>query len=104
MQICNLPGARRIGPPASWDQELDGSCGSIFVVDAVDVQSGLNFMYTLYIPTAADLETLNNGGALRLGIGGTGHPVFNMVCLGPDIVQQCELEPMRDLGPPILEG
>lgn len=101
MQICNFPGARTIGPPKTWDQELDGECGTIFVTDAIDTMSGMNFMYTVFVPTAEDLEALNNGGALRLGIMGSAHPVFNMAVLGPDRVKAGECEPVWDLGPVI---
>lgn len=98
MQICNFPGARTIGPPRTWD----GECGTIFVTDAVDTLSGMNIMYTVYKPTAEDLEVLNNGGVLRLGIMGTTHPVFNMCVLGADVAERAELEPKWDLGPPVL--
>mgnify|MGYP006385546029 FL=1 len=101
MQICNFPGARTIGPPRTWDADLDGECGTIFVTDAVDTLSGMNVMYTVYKPTAEDLESLNNGGVLRLGIMGSTHPVFNMCVLGPDVAARAELEPKWDLGLPI---
>jgi hypothetical protein len=101
MQICNFPGARTIGPPRAWDADLDGECGTIFVTDAVDTLSGMNIMYTVYKPTAEDLEALNNGGVLRLGIMGSTHPVFNMCVLGPSVAAAAKLEPKWDLGPPI---
>lgn len=51
------------------------------VIDEVEVQSGLNFMYSLWRPDAVELEALQKGGAVRLGVGGTVHPVVNLaVC------------------------
>lgn len=101
MQACNFPGARAIGKPVNWDQTLDGECGTIFVTDAVDVQSGMNFMYSIYKPTEADLAALNAGGVLRLGIMGSAHPVFQMGVLTAETVESCEIEPMWDLGAPL---
>jgi len=101
VKACNFTGARTIGAPADWDQDLDGSCGAIFVADAVDELSGLNFMYSLYQPTAADLEALNRGGFLRLGIAGRGHPVFNMVVMKPETAEPAGPVPMWDLGGPV---
>jgi hypothetical protein len=102
VQVCNFPGARTIGPPRSWDADLGGECGTIFVTDAVDTLSGMNIMYTIYKPTAEDLEALNNGGVLRLGIMGSVHPVFNMCVLGAETVASAELEPKWELGSPII--
>ena len=98
MKICKFPGARKIGPPRQWDSTLDGECGSIYVTDAVDTLSGMNFMYSVYKPTPEDLAALNAGGVLRLGIMGKAHPVFQMGVLGPDVAARAELEPMWDLG------
>lgn len=102
MQACKFPGARTIGAPADWDQTLDGECGTIFVTDTIDTQSGMNFMYSVYKPTAEDLEALNAGGAIRLGIAGRVHPVFQMSVLGPDLVQRAEIETVWDMGPVLL--
>lgn len=88
MKICELPGSRVIGAPRDWDPGLDGSCGSIFVLDAVDVLSGMNQQFTFYRFSPEELEALANGGLFRLGILGTSHPVFNMVVLGPGIGAQ----------------
>ena len=101
MQACNFPGARAIGKPADWDQTLDGSCGTIFVTDAIDVQSGMNVMYSIYKPTPADLAALNAGGVLRLGIMGKSHPVFQLGVLTAETVSKCDIEPLWDLGEPL---
>lgn len=103
MQACNFPGATPVGKPRDWIPELDGECGTIFCIDALNEQLGLNFKYSFYKPTAKDLEVLNAGGALRLGIMCNDHPVFNMLVFGPKLVEAIELTPMWDLGEP-MEG
>jgi len=103
MKMCKFPGARAIGAPKGWDQTLDGECGAVFVTDAVDTLSGQNFMYSVYKPTAEDLEALNNGGVVRLGIMGFSHPVFNMSVLGPKLAESCDVETVWDMGPVIEE-
>ena len=89
MIICELPGSRVIGAPRDWDQSLDGGCGSIFVLDAVDVMSGMNQMFTFYRFSPSELEALPKGGLFRLGVLGHAHPVINMTVLGPSIGQSC---------------
>lgn len=101
MKACNFPGARLIGAPANWNADLDGSVGTIFVVDAVDTLSGMNFMYSVYQPTSADLAALNAGGAIRLGIMGKQHPVFQLGVLSAAKCDQAQLVPLWDLGAPI---
>ena len=101
MKACDFPGARRIGAPKDWDAELDGEVGTIFVADAIDMLSGMNMMYSIYQPTPEDLAALNAGGAIRLGIMGTRHPVFQLCALTRGLCDQVGLQPMWDLGPPI---
>lgn len=101
MKACNFPGSRRIGAPRDWNAELDGEVGTIFVTDAIDTLSGMNIMYSVYQPTAEDLAALNAGGAIRLGIMGRSHPVFQLCVLNPSACEQAGLEPMWDLGEPV---
>jgi len=101
VKACDFPGARRIGAPANWNADLDGPVGTIFVMDAVDTLSGMNFMYSFYQPTAEDLAALNAGGAIRLGIMGRAHPVFQLGVLTPAVCEQAQLRPMWNLGEPI---
>ena len=98
MKACKFPGARRIGAPQGWDHTLDGECGTIFVTDAVDTLSGQNMMYSVYQPTPEDLCALMSGGAIRLGIMGTAHPVFQLGVLDAGVVQRAEIEPVWDMG------
>ena len=101
MIACNHPGSRMIGKPRDWDPSLDGDCGTIFVADHIDPLSGMNIMYSMYKPTAEDLEALNAGGAIRLGILGTQHPVFQLGVLSPELAAAIDPRPMWDMGPVI---
>lgn len=101
MQACKFPGARTIGAPVDWDQTLDGECGVIFVTDTIETLSGMNMMYSVYKPTAEDLAALNAGGALRLGIMGRTHPVFQLQVLSPRLCEAAEVETVWDMGPVI---
>lgn len=98
MHACKFAGARVIGAPRDWDQILDGECGSIFVTDSVEVQSGMNIMYSVYKPTDEEIEALRNGGLIRLGIMGKSHPVFQLGVLGPKLTEIIDPEPMWSLG------
>lgn len=101
MRTLIIPGGRPLGAPKGWSQELDGSCGTLHVVDAVDTLSGQNFMYSFYRPTNAELEALMNGGILRLGIMGRAHPVLNMAVMGPEITKEISPADGFDMGPVI---
>lgn len=94
-----VPGSRMLGAPADWDQQLDGSCGQLAVVDHIDVQSGANFMYSFYRPSVEDMEALLNGGIIRLGIAGRSHPVINMCVMGPKITDEIDPSFGFDMGP-----
>lgn len=96
MRFCNFPGARLLGAPRDWDQQLDGSCGVLPVIDAVDEQSGFNFIYSFWRPTAEELEALRNGGAVRLGIMGTVHPVISMGVIAPEVCAEAVLVDVTD--------
>lgn len=96
MRFCTFPGARMLGAPRDWDQQLDGSCGILPILDAVDDQSGFNFMYSFWRPTDEELEALRNGGALRLGIMGVVHPVVNMGIITPEICRDAGLADVAD--------
>lgn len=91
MRICTFDGARPLGAPKDWDQNLDGACGVLPVLDAVDEQSGFNFMYSVWRPTAEELAALQGGGAIRLGIVGHSHPVINMAVLTPETCDEAHL-------------
>lgn len=96
MKICNFEGARPLGAPQGWDQSLDGACGVLPIVDAIDEQSRFNFMYSVWRPTAEELELLSAGGAIRLGIMGRVHPVIQMAVLTPEVCADAHLTELAD--------
>ncbi|QGP80031.1 hypothetical protein [Sphingobium sp. CAP-1] len=101
MFACNFPGSRPIGAPREWNAELDGEVGTIFVMDITDVLSGHNIMASFYQPSPADLAALNAGGAIRLGIMGQRHPVFQLGVVTPAACAEAQLRPAWDMGEPI---
>jgi len=100
MRICNFQGAVPIGAPKDWIPELDGPCGVIYVQPHLDVQTGLTCLYSVYKPTPEDLEALNAGGCLRLGVVTQKHPVINMVILFKERCDSIGVVPLEDLGGP----
>ena len=101
MRTLVIPGSRPLGAPRGWDNELDGECGVLHVVDSIDLQSGQNFQYSFYEPTAADIEAFSKGGVLRLGIMGTSHPVINLSVFGPKLTEELGATEGFDMGPVI---
>lgn len=89
MIICTVDGARPLDAPQTWDQQLDGACGVLPVLDAIDEQSGFNFMYSFWRPSAEELEALQDGGVIRLGIMGKLHPVINMGVVARAACDEC---------------
>lgn len=96
MRICNFDGARPLGAPKDWDQHLDGACGVLPVLDAVDEQSGFNFMYSVWRLTPEELAVIQAGGAIRLGISGRVHPVINMAVLSPEICADAHMQELPE--------
>lgn len=101
MRICDFDGARYIGKPKDWVNELDGHCAALPVVDVHDPLINTNVMYSFYQPTPEDLKALNAGGALRLGVLGNAHPVLRMCAVEADLCDAINIVPMDDLGPPV---
>jgi len=88
MRICDFAGSRHIGAPADWDQDRDGPCGALPVVDAFDKASGMLVMYSVWRPSPEEIAALLNGGAIRLGVVGFAHPVVNMAVLTPETCEE----------------
>jgi hypothetical protein len=101
MRTLILEGSRPLGAPADWDQQLDGECGTLHVIDHVDTLSGQNVMYSFYKPTPDDLQALSRCGILRLGIHGRCHPVIQLGILGPKLAAEIEAAEGFDMGPVI---
>ena len=48
-------------------------------LDIVDAElGGANYMYSVWEPSATELEALNKGGRVRLGIMGAKHPPVDL--------------------------
>jgi hypothetical protein len=82
MDIRPHPDAtRRFGPPADWNESSHGSCGTLEIAD-LQTPSG-PFMESRWRPDAAELEALNAGASIMLGIRGNVHPVVYMGVTAP---------------------
>lgn len=102
MKACDFPGARVIGKPREWVDELDGDCLSIYVVDTVNTLTGLPQMHSVYQLTDEEIAELQKGGVVRLTIVGMSqHPVFQLGVLSAELAAAAQIEPKGDLGPVI---
>lgn len=63
---------RRLGAPKDWNYEKDGICWGLDVID----HDG--YMVSLWQPSPAELELLNQGKPVQLWVMGTGHPPVNL--------------------------
>jgi hypothetical protein len=66
---------RQFGAPADWDGK-DMSCGVLPVLDVQTAEG--NFMFSAWEPTPPELEALNKGANIILGVRGTVHPVVSV--------------------------
>lgn len=66
------------GAPEGWDVSLDGPLGTISVRSEVDIVTGMPIKLSLWKPTADELEILNGGGMLKLGVCCNRHPVISL--------------------------
>jgi hypothetical protein len=82
---ARIPGATRyLGAPAGWRPDEHGDCAHLAIRDMA-VNGNVPTMQSLWEPTPQELDWLARGGKVRLGVGGTEHPlVFLMVDLPPD--------------------
>lgn len=67
---------RAIGKPRDWDEKRDGLCSILSVHDRLE--RGRNIMISGWKPDPIELEALNNGGTVMLGIMGKIHPVVQL--------------------------
>lgn len=82
MLIKRIAGATRaLGAPADWDGQ-DMTCDVLPVLDVQTAEG--NFMFSAWEPTPPELEALNKGANIILGVRGTVHPVVS-VQVGADI-------------------
>jgi hypothetical protein len=72
----------KIGAPPNWDHEK-GECGALSVHVCTGVDD-LPMMLSKWKPDPEDLECLNNGGSIYLGVYGTRHPVITVYAAKAD--------------------
>ncbi|WP_240733887.1 hypothetical protein [Herbaspirillum huttiense] len=76
MLIKRIEGStRQLGAPADWDGK-DMSCGVLPILDVQTAEG--NFMFSAWEPTPPELEALNKGANIVLGVRGTAHPVVSL--------------------------
>ena len=77
MEILSINGAtRRMAPPADWDEEKNGRCGTLPIVDTVvDGSPWMSSAWALSIPELAEHAA---GAPILLSIRGTSHPVVSI--------------------------
>jgi hypothetical protein len=68
----------KIGKPENWDEAAKGEhCGALSV-QVCRGAGNMTMMLSKWQPEPEDLECLNNGGAVYLGVYGTKHPVVTV--------------------------
>lgn len=70
------------GPPANWDQERDGTCGTL-PLRRVKERGGYFYHYSAWKPTSDELAQLNAGGVIELCCVGVQPPVSIDVVANP---------------------
>ena len=76
MLIKRIAGTTRaLGAPADWDGQ-DMTCDVLPVLDVQTAEG--NFMFSAWEPTPPELEALNKGANIILGVRGTLHPVVSV--------------------------
>lgn len=73
MEPGKIPGStRNLGPPDGWDEERDGVCNHLPVLDSV--VSGQHVISSEWELTAEERERLILGGKIHLHVWGGGMP------------------------------
>lgn len=77
MDIIQHPNTTRIlGAPVGWDHSK-APCGSLPIVDSkID-----GCMYSYWKPSPYDIERLQLGAVLQLGVVGSSHPPVSLVVI-----------------------
>ena len=73
MESIGIDNATRdLNPPKNWDRDTQGPCGNLLIKDVP--MYGTNVMMSAWIPSKEELEWLNAGHPVILGIVGHTHP------------------------------
>ncbi len=74
MIIGRIHGAtRELGTPKDWDNERDGECGSLAIVD-IQTERGRPQMVSAWFPTPDEVKRMATGQPVYLSVFGTVHP------------------------------
>lgn len=74
---CIAGATRTLGKPENWDDERDGKCAGLPILDA-QMPDGQAVMISAWQPTPEDLKVLQQGGSVYLWVFGRSHPVVAM--------------------------
>lgn len=77
--VTLLNETRKPGAPVDWDDSL-GPCDALSINDSAwgDPEATHNIMTSAWQPSKEELEILNSGGHVFLGIHGVTHPVVHL--------------------------
>ena len=74
MIIGRIAGAtRELGRPKDWDNERDGECGTLAILDWQPTE-GQSAMTSAWFPTPNEVARINAGEPVYLTIWGSAHP------------------------------
>lgn len=74
-KITPIRATHDFAPPANWDHEKDGHCGSLWVRVGLLGERKLRTFTSAWKPTAEELRALNAGAAVEVEIVGTQPPM-----------------------------
>lgn len=83
--------SRRLGAPASWDEESDGLCGVLAIAD-IAYESGARAMESLWRPEPEELAALAAGHPVILTIVGVAHPVVSLSVAATPMEDVCDAQ------------
>lgn len=66
---------RVLGKPTDWDDDANGQCVGLPILDYQDPATQINYMISMWEPTPEELKALNAGAAVKLWVCGVQHPV-----------------------------
>ena len=66
--------SRNLKKPSNWNDDVNGPCSDLSICD---IQlNDMNYMVSAWMPTEEDLQKINRGGPIYIGINGHSHPVI----------------------------
>lgn len=86
-----IEGATRgLVAPADWDKAQDGACAGLVIKDEA-LASGGNCMISVWHPTPREVELIQQGASVVLGVVGSLHPAVALgVGQAPSVVEEAK--------------